>query len=377
MKLSALFTPPALFLSTHLLAFFVWLIPDTVAIRKGFSTTSNGAYDPAIYITYVLLVYISIFASFHLAPTLRLSKNLNFDPKSGFSFFAISAASFVGSLFSFYKASDGLALSYVVNMISSGYANALKNNLYLDYSPGLYTLRYLSIPAAAMTLLRISSMKRANCVDVVNIISIILTSILASRMAVMWVSITAFSVHMSTRTQKLSATKVAITLLFLLSILFFLNHSRNKLYYETIGADNIISSGFAEMSAYLGTPVQGAIFALKNIGRPALAQEDSSLIIENSLTTNSALLEILISSGSTALVFWYLCLLLISFSMGMIYKSKSQFIYFLYCTMLYPFAELWRVNLFNKGITIAIVSSIIVFGLAGRFVTLPLKRPHS
>jgi len=58
-----------------------------------------------------------------------------------------------------------------------------------------------------------------------------------------------------------------------------------------------------------------------------------------------------------------------SYLMGMIYRQRCNYLILVYFVLLYCFAEIWRLFIFNAGIII----TLMVFSLATPFVSITIK----
>lgn len=163
-------------------------------------------------------------------------------------------------------------------------------------------------------------------------------------------------------------TAAGIVLFVLLSAL---SYSRNKGFYEAKG-HGFWSAGISEIVTYLGAPFQGAIAVGNN--PEFITQQPFNWIgyayIEESLSTNSAFLQLYQAYGWYSFLVMMLTVALFSYIAGFLKKQRNNYLYLSVLTILYAFAEFWRLYWFGTGIMI----TLVVFPVLVIFITIFLSK---
>lgn len=94
-----------------------------------------------------------------------------------------------------------------------------------------------------------------------------------------------------------------------------------------------MSAGFSEILAYVGTPVQGALYAISNpdVGKQSYMQFYNESTIESALTTNSAILDVIRMFGVQGLLFAAVILFFSGLYISFFEKLKSG--KYIYCNI--------------------------------------------
>lgn len=373
--LKNLVTPHAIIFYSVLLSFFAWLLPDFGVLRKGFSAhfsvSSTGFFVALVW--YTLAVALA-FISYNLALKVKLSpvifeKYVPLDRKRPYVILTLFAL--VGCTASYIIVFSKIGLETVFYYLSTGQANRLKYILYENYSAGILSLRYLAIQSCSLAVFRRFKLKRKSKLDIVNILLLLSITLISSRLAfvmMMFLSTLLFIVH--SERIKINRTKLVIFGFLLFLILSTLSYSRNKGFYEAQG-HGFWSAGISEIVTYLGTPFQGAV-AVGNNPSLIVQQPDNwtkYAFIEESLSTNSAFLQLFQTHGWLSFLIMAFTITLFSFIAGFLKKQRNNYLYLSVLTIFYAFAEFWRLYWFDSGIMITLVSFPIVLTVITVFLS--------
>ena len=361
------FTPHNIFILTHAASALAWLTPSEWVIRKGFIMPSDFGRYLGIMTIFILTFYVLLAISYYLgrqAAKEGLHKIWRNFPRleDELPYYFLSLLSLIGVIAAYSDIIFNLGFNGAISAIQSSSANHLKAALYQDYAIGLQSLRYTSILAAAIALFRIGSKRRSSYLDAFNLILLILTTLIASRLsfiAAIFSSICLLVLN-NNKFRVRPIRIITLALLFWFALMLF-NYSRNYLYYENLGANNMNTALIGEAVSYLGAPFQGSGTALDKLdslwGNSSFLYADGA--IEQSLTTNSAIAELITQVGLIGALFAALFLLVFCFFLGSMAGQYNNYTVLLYSISLYGFAELWRIFMFNKGIFITLYVSLI------------------
>ncbi|WP_407541324.1 hypothetical protein Q0M94_08080 [Deinococcus radiomollis] len=336
-------------------------------IRKGFDKPFEPSVVGAIIcIAWIVMIIGLAYSGFKAGATLKINTDIVDNRVSLESFrpyFILSILGYIGLAYVLLQLVGSLGITGIINAIVGGQANALKNTLYSDYSAGVASLRYLSIPSAALGLYHLTR-RRFIFLGFLNIIALGIVAIISSRLSIIFTIFTLLPLIINESRIKIKTIHVLIALVFIFHLLAALNYSRNIGFYRSIGIDNFYLAGFSEIITYVGSPFQGFIAAgTLNDSLYSTSDIDSSIKtgISFELSTNSAFLELVRNNGTLeAFLEIALCSFLGSFMMGISFKNKRNLLFLLFGSIGYCFAEIWRVFLFGQGIVYTISIMIIL-----------------
>lgn len=367
------FRPHNIIIITYTVVFIFWAFPSFDYFRKGFDEPlpllSVGGLGLIVAILsawcFTYLFYNAGKLTARKKSQTRLSINEALSNKAYFLFILLSS---IGLLAVFYSLMKSGGVYFIFDSVQSGRANELKKALYEDYSVGILSLRYASVMCGALLICRRMSGIKNLPLDAAAFFLVLSTALLSSRLTV---SASLFGglylfIYFKKEMQ-ISSVRVIFSSAFIFLLFSALNWSRNYGFYEKMGL-GFISGGFSEMLAYLGTPFQGAIFAISNLGNDFTTDKMFSITtIETSLTTNSAFLELTTSNSWLGLGELFLLICISSFAIGFCETFKGGKYICCVVPLIYAFAELWRLSLFEKGLTITIITiSFFVAQIAHR-----------
>lgn len=351
-------TPPSILVITVFLSFFFWLVGNTgitgIGVYKKFPIFSNGfLLVIAWYIIAFLATYMGyiIGKSFNLKmPIVKKSLLSNND------LYAITTlCATIGIAASFAKVFQTISFQQMLDLISSGQANLMKEALYKDYAPGVYTLRYLTITSATLAFYRRFILKIKSPLDFLNILLLILTSILSSRLSIIMTLISTAYLTFVHRGVKIKFWYGLIGFFLIFNLMAFLNYSRNKNFYSKYDI-GYYGGLFAQASAYLGSPFQGSLSVGENYDLIRLEPYNyyKYASISKFLMTNSGFLFMYIDYDFYAFIVMPLMLFFWAFIFGWFTNYKNTYLQLSNAAILYAFAEFWRLNWFGEGIMLTL-----------------------
>jgi hypothetical protein len=268
-------------------------------------------------------------------------------------YYIFTFLSAVGTVYTVAKIVALLSFKQMIVYFALHEANALKYALYEDYSIGIVSFRYLVAYSASIAIYRIIKFRQVRLIDILNFVILFAVALISTRLIFIATLVTTiFIVFFDRKTVKINFMKIGIFLTVLFTILSFFNYTRNANFYEAANL-SFAGGGFSEIITYLGSPFQVEIGGAKIIDKLAVEGDDSYrsyVDISESLNTNSAFIELHEGIGYMA----WLYITCVCFFGGVLFSwmaslGKSAFL--LPCgAILYASAELWRVDLFQKGI---------------------------
>ncbi len=370
------FKPYGIVFFTVLISFAAWALPDFGVLQKGYdkpqSLFSFGMLMVAAW--YSMIIFLS-WVGFHSGrASSSVIKSFNgevrLDDFTAYCF--LSAVGFLGFLYVISFMISTFGLKQLALIVASGEANRFHQALYTDYSIGLFSLRYVVILSGGLAIYRIISRTSRSLLDFFNIAMLLMVAVIASRMSVVFALVIGFGLWaMNVRTVRIRFFRWSLFLATLFILFAAYNYSRNIRYYMATGDSNFFTAGSSEIIRYLGTPFQGAIAAGNEYEQITLFPESVSRFtgINRSLTTNSALLRLVQLHGYWSFPIMIFVAALTSFLMGMFYRQRSNYLILVYFVLLYCFAEIWRVFIFNTGIII----TLLTFSLLAPVASLTIK----
>lgn len=361
------FTPATVFIITNGISILSWLFPDFGFLRKGFSNQFPIIDEDTLgYITIILLLVSCLWLGYNLNPKKRGMEPFGTIIVNDRMYFFSICISLLGLCASFLTIAKTMSLGDILFVVQGGQANALKQALYEDYSFGIVSLRYGVILSGSFVIYRRLIGVKKWWMDLLAILSLLFVSMMSSRLtliAAIFGGIYLFVYWKGKVKFKILPATSAILIGFLL--LSAMNWSRNANFYESKGL-GFFSAGFSEILAYTGTPVQGALYAVNN---PSVGDESTGVFysrttIEPSLTTNSAILDVIRMYG-----LWGILLsTIVLFSSGLYISFFENYKHGKYIYMnipiFYSVVEFWRIFLFFQGIVITLICSCIFLSLS-------------
>jgi len=370
------FKPYGMVIATVLMSFCAWALPDFGFIQKGYDQPQKLFSFGMIMVSawYGSIILIS-WITFHSG---RASGSAikTFDRDAGLDDFIaycfLSVVGFIGFVYITNLMVSTFGLNNLAVIIAGGEANQLHKTLYTDYSIGLSSLRYVVILSGGLAIYRIISGISRSVLDFFNIGQLLLIAVIASRLSVVFALVIGFGLWaIGVKKIRIKPAKWLFFLIGLFILFSAYNYSRNIKTYIVAGDSNFFSSGLSEIVKYLGTPFQGAIAAGNQFDRITLYPDNVSRFtgINHSLTTNSALLRLVGQHGYWSFPIMIFTSAIAAFLMGIVYRQRNNYLILIYFILLYCFAEIWRVFIFNAGIII----TLLVFSFLAPFASVGIK----
>jgi hypothetical protein len=352
----SIFLQPQIIAPLSVLASFAaWCVPEEYGIRKGYFVREPITLANTLWLTtWYLVITISGFLGFRGGRATPYSRKISnrallTDARVFYSFTIISL---IGVSAAYYNIIEVLGAENLLRVFQDSSANELRAALYTGYSIGLASLRYSSGLSGGLAMFRIVSGK-IGIWDVLALLALVGASAISGRiifMLAIWVFLSLWTAH---RKSIKGSVRVRLFLIAILAILALwgFNYSRNANYYRSRWTDGFWMAGVGEIVAYLSAPFQVALGVGNNIESATKGVDPATYADwEGNLTTNSAFQELLTEMGWLA--FGYIALMTLAAGWVSGWCSRQVNSYFIlgFPVVSYAFAELWRLDLFGKGI---------------------------
>ena len=367
--------PYGIVVVTALMSFAAWSMPGFGVIWKGYDTPQSlFSFGGLVLTVWYGTIFLISWFSYRVG---RLSENIvngldmqvRLDDFTAYCF--VSAVGAVGFVSVIVYLMRSFGLNEILLTIISGEANALHKQLYEKYTVGLLSLRYVLILSSGLAIYRIISRISHSFLDFANIIMLLLVAVIASRLSVVFAILIGSGLWIINQPKiKIRPGRWLILLFFVFIVFSLYNYSRNINFYISHGNGGFFAAGMSEIVKYLAAPFQGALAAGNQFDQIILDPHHSYLYtgIQKSLTTNSSLLGLICTDGN---MFWPIMsatVLASSFIMGMLRRQRSNFLILVYFVLLYCYAEIWRVYIFNAGIMTTLLVVSLLTPIATRII---------
>ncbi len=176
--------PYLIVIITTLTSFLFWLVPDfDRSLRKGFDKNFDITFSGLLMcFLWLFSIIVFSFSGFFLAKKLKFNTS-KLDTQAPFSsydsFLWLCAISFIGVLYVLVILLKELGISGMIDAITGSQANTLKDILYSNYSIGLASLRYISIPTASLGMYHLTK-HRYYALSFMSIALLLITSVISS-----------------------------------------------------------------------------------------------------------------------------------------------------------------------------------------------------
>lgn len=378
------------FLKPHWIVFFTflasacaWLIPDFLGFYKGFEDAEEL---DLLSLTFILAWYFFIitlaFVGFSLGSKLfkvrQFSQYARLD--RSYIYYLYSFIAFIGFLYTVFVTFQVLGINGFIYSVLSFTTNRIAEAIYHDYSAGIFSLRYVLILSFGWALYRILILKRFRLIDFLNVFFFIFYIAFFGRRLQLVCSLIVFLALANKdfnlfRQIKLSRFYWLVFFGFIL--LSTATLLRNYGSYERMGFSNPLSAVITNIVSYLAAPFQASLAVGNNV-LDAFRGVDywEYTDLDHTLTANSAFADMVTSQGMMAIIKINISALVFGFIGGWLHRNKENYLYTGYPIILYAFAELWRIDLFSKGIflTLLIVSVMVPILCSIFLFLLPKKK---
>jgi hypothetical protein len=369
-----LILPHGVLAATLILSFAAWCVPDFDILRKGFVSaeplfSEGGLIVSAWYLTLYAVAWIGFQAgrSCHIFPD-TFTAVVPIDGTTARMF--LRGCAVAGIVYAWSTIGLRIGMSGIADAFSTSQGNDVKAALYESYTIGIASLRYSSVLVGALAFRSIYVTRKIKSGDILDLSLLLLTAVIASRLSLIAALVICLAILPPGKTSDL---KQRLPLIItgsgcVLLALTIMNAVRNSRFYETLGLDNPLLASASEILTYLGAPFQGALSAGNEYSQIVKQGIDAlHPSVEESLTTNSALLELLTNYGNAAWLIAGGTVLFASWLMGTLFKQRASALGLLYGVLLFCFAEMWRLFMFEKGIVITLIVLSIVATCAQGF----------
>ncbi|UCE23177.1 MAG: hypothetical protein JSU74_07670 [Candidatus Zixiibacteriota bacterium] len=368
--------PYGIVVVTVILSFLAWLIPELHNIDKGFEQSqellSLGGLTVLVWYSLIVVCAWLFFRLGRASEGLLdpLDRSIGLHDYGAYCF--LSAVGFVGFVYVATFMISSLGFESLLTAVVSGEANTLHKKLYEDYSIGFFSLRYVVILSGGLAIYRIISRISRSCLDIANILMLLVLAVIASRLSVVFALLIGLGLWVTNCPRIRVKFGRLLLLLAAVFVLFSLyNYSRNVGYYTAQGIDNFFAAGISEIVRYLASPFQGGLAAGNHLDRiiadPARAYLYTGIDLR--LSTNSTLLGLIGAHGYLFIPIMLFTLMVSAFLMGMVYRRRDKYLILVYFVLLYCYAEIWRIYMFRSGIVI----TLLVFSLLAPFASRSIK----
>lgn len=359
-KVSIFLQPHIVTLLSVLASFAAWCIPEEFGIRKGFFvrepiTLANTFWLTTWYIAIIIFGYLGLRAGRVTPYSRQLSNRVLLTDAN--VFYCFTLISLLGVLAAYYSILTILDTASLLRILRDNTANDLRTALYTTYSIGPASLRYCSALSGGISMFRIVS-GRVGIWDVSALAALIGASAISGRIIFMfaiWVFLCLWSLHRNAVPRAMRLRLLSLAALAVL-VLWGFNYSRNANYYRSYWTDSFWMAGVGEVVAYLSAPFQVALGVGSHIDSIASGVDPSTYTDwEVNLTANSAFQELLLEMGWLAFAYIAAMALVAGWISG--WCSRQVHSYFLlgFPVISYGFAELWRLDLFRRGIFVCLL----------------------
>ncbi|HLF71281.1 MAG TPA: hypothetical protein VI759_03945 [Dehalococcoidia bacterium] len=361
------------------LSLFAWAAP--ISVRHGFDVRSHLSLDAIVTLgAWYGLIALAAYVG------LRVGKRITWRPAGLDSlsaddfYLALTAVSFLGIFVTYVVAyhDDTTALW---RSLTTHNGNVLKNRLYESYYVAIYTWRYAAALSAGVAIFRVFDRRRIGLLDLLNFLLLGAAALISARLLIVVAVMIAVGIAGKVRDLRLAPLFVVLAAAAFFVLLIPFTYGRTAGTYEDdYGITNPVEITLAEISAYVGAPMQVAIgvadqdltksgsfgdrlTALRRSLTPTYIRDDTQgsppywrdyIDLDGGLTTNSAFAELTGPQGLLAFPFIAAVSFVAALAAGYFLTYRS-YVFLAGIAIIYAFAELWRTFLFMQGVISALV----------------------
>jgi hypothetical protein len=358
--------PYGIVILTVLMSYLAWQCPGFHVLRHGFDRRASlFSTGTLVMLAWYACIILPAGIGFACGKGIRL-KHKGFDQRIGFDdalpYYVLTVLGNLGFWYMMLFLVKNVGLSGLKGFILAGEGNQIKETLYQQYEAGPLSLRYIVILSGGVALYRLLSGLSRSLLDFVNLGELLLAALASSRLSLIVAGIIGVGLYAANNTPlRVNLLKLALFCMVVFVLLAVYNATRNINFYQARGNDNFLEAGLSEILAYTGSPFQGALATGENLNQVANGRLVSDYSgIEDILTTDSAFDELAGLTGYFSFFIAVACSFVAAFIMGILINQFRNYFGVLYFVLLYCFAELWRIFMFDKGIT-AVLVGVSVF----------------
>ena len=357
---------------------FCWLIPDGVGLYQGYEEAQPLSIMALVFILawYFFIILLSFFG-FHLGQRFPVIREFNrFVPlHQSTVYYFYSLVAWIGIFYTIYVTLSVLGVSGFILSVVQFSTNRIAHAIYEDYAVGIFSLRYVIVLSFGWALYRVVSRGKVHWTDALNIALFVLYIAFFGRRLQLICSILVF-LTLINRTgdlfENISFKRLTLFGLIGFALLSVATLLRNYSGYAEMGYENPLVAVLTNIVSYLAAPFQASL-GVGNHVLDAFSGDDYRQYtdIDTSLTANSAFADMATTEGPIAIVKVMGWAFGFGYVGGWLYKNRHNYLYTGYPIVLYAFAELWRIDLFTKGIffTLLIIATAIPIGYTlGKYV---------
>jgi hypothetical protein len=359
--LKYLFTPLGLILFTYSLSTGAWLFSDYFGLPKAYLVQEPIQLEIIIFFMWLFYISFPSYVGFKLGQKLPVIKELVKYTKleNPLIYKIYSLIAFSGFFATVYTTLKVLGFSGFVYSVVSFQTNHISEAIYSDYSVGVYSFRYILILSFGFAIYRILIEKKFTLIDLTNIIVFVFYITFFGRRLQLVASIFVF-ILLGNRNNRffsiLNFRTIMISGFLGFSLLIAATTLRNYGSYQNMGYSNPIIVTIANSAEYLAAPFQVSLGTSNNY-MDALnkVQYQKYVDIKSSLTANGAFTHMTRSYGLTSLIIIGITCFLLATLAGWLSKQNTSYMFTALPIILYGFSELWRIELFYKGIFLTLL----------------------
>ncbi len=355
--LNVLLTPHWIVLISFSASAFCWLVPGLFGIYQGFEEAQEVTL---IALVFIFVWYFSItlltFLGFHLGK--KYSKVREFDRYAPLQrstiYYLYSWIAWVGLGYTIYVTFSVLGLTGFVYSVLRFNTNKIAYAIYEDYTAGIFSLRYVIVLSFGWALYRITERGKAHWTDLLNISLFVLYIAFFGRRLQLVCSVLVFLTLVNRKGNMFEHIKFQRLLLFAaigVALLATATLLRNYSGYAKMGYENPVIAVITNIVSYLAAPFQASLGVGNNV-LDAFSRVNYRVYtdVDRTLSANSAFADMITGQGLIAITKVLVWSLGFGYLGGWLYRNKTNYLYTGYPIILYAFAELWRIDLFTKGI---------------------------
>jgi hypothetical protein len=368
-------------LAGSVLSFIAWALPPLSFAGKGFvaapTTTTEMVRTVAAYMIIAGFCAAGFYLGRPLGRRIRSFDEWNpVDLRNGsvWTLWILLAAA--GVLGAAAKVVNALGVRGCIHTIVTFNANAFKGAIYADYSVGLLTLRYVAILAAAIAVFRYLAFKEISIRSVLSLVLLLIVALISSRLSIVWAVVIGATTYLLSPEQfgkrRIAVGEIAVWMAIIFAVIGTLTISRTFGYYRERGADTVFAAVGSEFQRYLAAPFQGSIEAVNHPRQRSRLSDEAG--IDGSLTTNSALLEFAVFVGKWNVIALGMVLFSSGLACGLLDRFKSTYLITAYGVLQCCHFEIWRLSMFQRGITITLLGTLLIVTLSVAYIQIPSLR---
>lgn len=378
--------PHGIVIATLILSVAAWSFPDFTGFYKGYEIVESVSLVGLvlIYCWYALVIIFTYFA-FNIGKKLPTIRQFNYytslDSSAIYRIYSIIGI--VGFGYTLLVTLQVLGINGFIYSIVTFTTNRIAEAIYEDYQAGIFSFRYVLIISFGWAMYRMLALKKVSFLDIVNVLTFVFYIAFFGRRLQLVCSLLIFAALTNKEKNFFGVINVKKFIwlgLFGFAMLSAATLLRNYGSYEKMGYSNPLAAVFTNILSYLAAPFQVSLGVGNNV-LDAFGRVDYRAYtdVDSTLTANSAFAEMVTTYGLMAITRMAVYVVVFGMLAGWLSKNRTNYLYTGYPIILYAFAEVWRIELFNKGIffTLLLVATAVpvIFTLVK--LSLPLRKTQA